>query len=118
MQKMVLCSDKLSDRRLVKARLKQLGIKVVHDSGSRFMVIDVPKGEKDLKSRLPSGVELVAPEKVSPTLARDDDEQEMIFVQALKLRQSKKYRDLKAGQTPGESPEELEIYSAPCMEED
>ncbi len=118
MSNMVICAEKRADRRLLKSRLKQLGIRVVHDSGSRFMVVGVPDDEKGLKDRLPPGTELLSPDKVSPEVAGEDDGQELLFLNALQLRQSKKYREMKAGQTPGESPEEQEIYSAPCMEED
>lgn len=118
MQKMIIRSEKRSDRQLVKARLRQLGVKVIHDSGHRLMVIEAPDDLKEIEGRLPGGTELISPDKASPKMARKEDEHDLLFAKALKLRQSKAYRELKAGQTPGESPEEQEIFSATCMEEE
>jgi hypothetical protein len=117
MQNMFLIVENISERRRVKARLRQLGVKVIHDSGARLMVVDAPEDEKLLDDLLPSGTQLLSPDKAPTELVRNGDEHEMLFARALKLRHSKRYRELKAAQVPGESPEEKEIFSATCMEE-
>lgn len=114
----VLCIESPSDRRVTRALLRRLGLGVVHDSGSRLLVIETPENPERLRERLPSGVQLLPMDKIPAALAREGDEHEVLFARALELRQSRAYREAKAGQVAGESVEEQEIYSAPCMEED
>ncbi|SPH24053.1 hypothetical protein DEA8626_03101 [Defluviimonas aquaemixtae] len=114
----VLCVESLSDRRATRTLLKRLGVKIVHDSGARLMVIDAPDDAARLRERLPAGAQLLPVDKIPAALIRESDPHEALFVRALKLRQTRAYQEAKAAQVPGESPEEQHIFSAPCMEED
>jgi hypothetical protein len=118
MTKKILCIENLTDRRITRAFLKRLGLRVVHDSGARLMVIEAPDDDAALRERLPKGARLFAVDKIPAALIRESNEREALFARALKLRQSKDYREVKAAQVPGESSEEKHIFSAPCMEED
>lgn len=114
----ILCVESLSDRRAARTLLRRLGVKVVHDSGARLLVIEAPDDPIRLGERLPSGAQLLAADKIPAALVRDSGPHEALFLRAVKLRQTKAYREAKAAQVPGESPEEKEIYSAPCTGED
>ena len=92
------------------------GAKVLHDSGGRFLVIEASEAAAAiLRQRLP-GARLVSVdedlEQVQRSVA-DLDATESLFLDALKIRSSPTYRDAKRRRTPGESPEERELRSAP-----
>ena len=113
MHSTILQIGDLSQRRLVRTGLRNLGLRVVHDSGAGLMVIEAPEDQKGLAERLPAGARLVTGD-----VATGADERDMLFARALMRRMSKEYRKLKAAQTPGESPEEQQMFSAPCVEEE
>ncbi len=93
------------------------GAKVRHDSGGRFMVIEVSKEEeRDLKKQLPNAriVELDSIKEVKADL----DESESLFLEALKIRNSEDYREMKRKSKPGESTEEKKQLSGSCVREE
>lgn len=122
MSQQILQIDDISNRRQVRRLLKRLGRRVLHDSGGHFMVIDLQdtseKLTKRMTERLPEGVRLISADKAPKTLSSETEAHEALFVRAIAMRTSNDFRNRKAAQSPGDSPEEEHIYSAPCMEED
>lgn len=94
------------------------GAKVRHDSGGRLIVIEVPEeAEKALTERL-SRARLVPVDSDVRGLITDLDSTESLFLDALKIRTSKNYRDAKKRRKVGETPEEKELTSGPCVREE
>ena len=94
-----------------------LGGKVLHDSGGRVIVINTTKMDEALFARIP-GARLVPLDANVKDLVPDLDENKSLFVEALRIRASPRYRDLKARQKPGETPEEQALLTAPCILEE
>jgi hypothetical protein len=94
------------------------GAKVSHDSGGRFIVIEIPEeAEQDIIKRLP-GARLVPLDSDVTNLISNLDSTESLFLNALKIRTSKKYRDAKKKRKVGDTPEEKELISAPDVREE
>lgn len=92
--------------------------KVRHDSGGRLIVIEASEeSEKALTERLP-GARLVPLDSDVWESLTDLDPSESLFLEALKIRTSKAYRDAKKRRKVGETPEEKELVSAPDVRED
>lgn len=92
--------------------------KVSHDSGGRLIVIEVPEeAEQALIERLP-GARLVPIDSDVKNIMRDLDPTESLFLDALKIRTSKEYRDAKKQRKYGETPEEKKLFSASCVREE
>ena len=118
MTQSILCIEKRSDRVPVRNLLRRLGVRIVHDSGGRLMVIVAPDDSSSLRERLPYSAEVLPVGKIPAAILRDCDEHDTLFAKALKRRQSKDYREAKEARIPGSSPEEQEIFSGICELED
>jgi hypothetical protein len=94
------------------------GAKVRHDSGGRLIVIEASKEvEKSLAKSLPD-VRLVRVDTDVRDSITSLDPTESLFLDALKIRASKSYRDAKKRRKFGETPEEQELLSAPDVREE
>jgi len=101
------------DRSATLNAIASSGVKVRHDSGGRLVVIEAQEeAEKALLERLP-GARLVPVDSDVRDLITDLDSNESLFVEALKIRTSKSYREAKSRRKIGETPEEQELISAP-----
>jgi hypothetical protein len=113
-----LTKDPLSFRRIrvntINA-LSPLGAKVRHDSGGRLIIIEIPEeAEETLAKNIPT-VQVVPITEDMKVEIPDLNPDELLFLEALKKRYSKKFRDDKKKRKPGESPEEKQLFSAPCI---
>jgi hypothetical protein len=97
--------------------IKSSGAKIRHDSGGRLVVIDVSGVDEEVLSERLAGVRVVPLADDLTESIPDLDTNESLFLEALRIRTSPDYRELKSRQVPGESPEEQEMFSAPCMPE-
>lgn len=106
------------DRRKVFKAITSSKSKIRHDSGGRFIVIETSReGEKELKERI-SGARIVKVDKDLKDSIPDLSPTEQLFLDALKLRGSKDYRDLKRLRVIGETPEEQELLTGSCIREE
>ena len=95
--------------------IASLKAKVRLDSGGRLMVIEIPdKAEEDLLKRLPNARILSIGGEMSIDTKKFTQD-EMLFLNALKKRSSNQYRISKANRKPGDSPEEQQLLSGPCI---
>ena len=93
------------------------GAKVRHDSGGRLIVIELTvESRKKLKKLLP-GIQILSVNSEVKDLISKLDPTEKLFLRALKIRNSKSYRNSKKRRKYGESPEEKELFSASCVRE-
>jgi len=91
------------------------GSKIHHDSGGRLIIIEVSKkAEKALVKLLPGG-KLESVDYDAKKLIADLDSNDSLFLEALKTRTSKSYRDAKKRRKVGETPEEKELISGHCI---
>lgn len=94
------------------------GAKVRQDSGGRVIVIEVSKdGEKALTKRLPEARIVPVDTDLRDSIT-DLDETELLFLEALKIRNSKSYRDAKKRRKVGETPEEKKLITGSCTPEE
>lgn len=106
------------DRIKAKNAVSSSGAKILHDSGGRFIIIEVTgEAEKVLIKSLP-GVQLVPVDSDMSVTIKDLDSNESLFLEALKIRTSKSYRDAKKRRKAGETPEEKDLLSASCVREE
>lgn len=106
------------DRRKALKAISLSGAKVRHDSGGRLIVIELPeKAEKTLTERLPNARLVPVDFDVRDSIA-DLDSTESLFLEALKIRTSKSYRDAKKRRKVGETPEEKELMTGSCVREE
>lgn len=94
-----------------------LGGKVRHDSGERLIVIDTAGLDEGVLQERLTGARLVSLDEDIEALVPDLGDHEELFLEALRIRTSSSYRRMKKRQKPGESPEEKELFSAPCTPE-
>lgn len=91
------------------------GVKIRHDTGGRLILIEVPEGAaKDLLLRL-RGARLVPADADVTALLKNIDPTESLFLEALKIRTSKSYRDEKKKRKFGETPEEKMLATGSCV---
>lgn len=106
------------ERKKAISTISSMGGKVRHDSGGRFMVVEVSEEEeKALKKQL-RGARIVDFDSDIKEKEVDLDESESLFLEALKIRNSKDYREMKRKSKPGESPEEKKQLSGSCVREE
>lgn len=106
------------DRSKTLTALTSMGGKVRHDSGGRLIIIETSKkAEKELSKRM-TGVRLVPLDSDVKDIISDLDPNEQLFLEALKIRNSKSFRDAKKKRKFGETAEEKELTSAPCIREE
>ena len=97
-----------NDREKTLKALIERGGKVVHDSGERVLIVEVPKGTK-LRQKLPATSKLLLlNSNVIKEISRPS-EHERLFIDALKLRTSKAFIEEKKLRIPGSTPEEQEM---------
>ena len=97
--------------------ITESGAKVSLDSGGRLIVVEVPeKTDSVIKKSLP-GSRLLAVNSALKDEIQDLDENESLFLDALRIRNSKSYIDAKKKRKPGQSPEEKLMFSASCVRE-
>jgi hypothetical protein len=94
--------------------LKESGVRVQHDSGGRLLVVETTERTEEVLRRRMKGVKIVPLEGDIEESIGDLDPQDALFVRALVLRNSPAYREMKARQKPGETPEEQLLVSGPC----
>lgn len=111
MKKLLVLKEK-DDRKKIAKVLAEAGIKVNYDSGGRALSIDVPQNSEDKLRQLPFGAQIVDPKDASDFLS-DPDENEKIFMGAIQLRNTTEFVRKLNKFKPGESPEEIELLSAP-----
>jgi len=85
-----------------------------HSSG-RLVLLDVSgPQEARLTQDLP-GARVVSLDTDVSALIPDLDTGELLFLEAVRIRNSAEYQEKKARQTPGDSPEERLMFTAPCI---
>jgi hypothetical protein len=98
--------------------ISSLGGKVRHDSGGRLLVIEVPgEVEKALAQHLPGARVVPVDADVIGSFPNLDSTEEL-FLDALKIRTSKSYREAKRRRKVGETPEEQQLVSGPDVREE
>jgi hypothetical protein len=98
--------------------LAAVGARVIHDSGGRMLVVEIPeRAEATLGERLP-GVRVEALETEPERIGAALDQSERLFLAALKIRTSPAYREAKRLRVPGEAPEEILLRSGSCVREE
>jgi hypothetical protein len=103
------------DRQKELRAISAVGAKIRHDSGGRLIVIEVPEGaEKELLRRL-RGARLVSVDADVTDLLGDLNPTESLFLEALKIRTSKSYREAKKKRKFGETPEEKMLTTGSCI---
>jgi hypothetical protein len=101
------------ERRRALGALAEAGIKVRHDSGGRLLIVDASEETMSgLRDRVPD-VDVVPLDEVVDQVGALDA-QDALFLQALRLRMSADYQSVKSELTPGETPEEQLLRTAPC----
>lgn len=105
------------DRSKVLNAIAAVGAKVRHDSGGRFIVIQVSPDKVEAIARLLPDARLLAVDADPKSAVGDMDATESLFVNALQIRSSKAYRDAKSTRKYGESPEEQQLMSGSCVRE-
>lgn len=98
--------------------MKSAGAKVRHDSGGRLIVIEVSKEAEKLLSQRLVGARLVPLDADAKEVLGEMDPTESLFLDALKIRTSKDYRDAKKRRKVGDTPEERELVSGPDVREE
>lgn len=118
--KLLVLEGKMDRINRIKAMnvVTSLGGKVRHDSGGRIILIDTLGKDKKILGKLPKGAKLVSVDQDVKSYKVDLDPSEILFLDALKKRNSKDYRSAKKRQKSGETPEEKELFTAPCIEEE
>lgn len=85
-----------------------------HSSG-RIVVVEASDAQAErLTAEIP-GARLVPFDADVSALIPDLDTSELLFLEAVRIRNSATYQQEKAGQTPGDSPEEQLMFTAPCI---
>lgn len=102
------------ERRRALSALAEAGIKVRHDSGGRLLVVDASEETvRGLRDTAPD-LEVVSLDDEVVDRVGALDAQDDLFARALRLRRSARYREVKSRITPGETPEDQLLRSAPC----
>ena len=106
-----------AERRKLLAALAAAGVKVRHDSGGRLIVVDVSAASEKALAAIAGARFLPLDTELKDSIA-DLDSTESLFLDALKIRTSKGYRDAKSRRTVGDTPEERELISGPDVREE
>ena len=103
------------DRQKELRAISAAGAKIRHDSGGRLILIEVPEGAgKHLLRRL-RGARLVPADADVTALLKNLDQTESLFLEALKIRTSKSYREAKKKRKFGDTPEEKMLTTGSCI---
>jgi len=111
-KKVLVLKDKM-DRAKLAGELQASGARITSDSGGKVVVIDVPDDKQEIvRKKLPK-VQLLGLDQDIKKAAPKLDENEKLFVDALKLRTSPAYIEAKKARKPGSTPEEKEFFAGP-----
>ena len=105
------------ERNRVLSAVAAAGATVRHDSGGRLFVIETSDEAAEVLGRELPGVRVVAVDGDVLGRLPDLDQSDALFAQALAIRYSPAYRERKSRMTPGETPEEQLLLTAPCTPE-
>ncbi|MHA2423925.1 MAG: hypothetical protein ACXAEF_04005 [Candidatus Thorarchaeota archaeon] len=106
------------DRRKALKAISSSGAKVIHDSGGRLIVIEVPEEAEEKLDELLPEVRIESVDSDVRDSITDLDSTESLFLEALKIRTSKSYREAKKLRKVGDTPEERDLVSGPCIREE
>ena len=87
----------------------------VRQSSGRLLVVDAPELDQTALQESVPGSRLLNLDDTVADLVPPLDESETLFLEGLRISSSAEYRQEKAQQTPGESPEEQLMFTAPCV---
>lgn len=111
-KKVLVLKDKM-DRAKLADELRASGARIASDSGGKVIVVDVPDHEQDtVRKKLPHA-ELLGLDQDIRKAAPNLDDNETLFVEALKLRTSPAYIAEKKQRQPGSTPEEQLLFGGP-----
>jgi hypothetical protein len=97
--------------------VEQAGGKVRHDSGGRLLLVERAGLDEEALREAAPGARLEPADAERPAPDRELDANDTLFLQAVRVRASRGYQEMKRRQVPGESPEEQLMFSAPCTGE-
>lgn len=97
------------DRETTLKAIAERGGRVVHDSGQRVLVIEVPKRTRLKDKLLPTTKIVKINGNVKRAISRPS-KHETLFIDALKLRTSRKFINEKMQREPGSTPEEQKMF--------
>ncbi len=103
----IVLKEKQDREKILKA-LKERGGKVVHDSGERVLIVEVPKRTR-LRGALPRTAKLLRLRDNVKRVITRPSEHELLFIDALKLKNSRAFINEKMRREPGSTPEEQEM---------
>ena len=95
--------------------LTELGAKIRHDSGGRLIIIEISKEVENAIEKSISGARVIPVDSDMKDEISGLSSDELLFLSALKMRASKKYRSAKKSQKPGDSLEEQKLFSGSCV---
>lgn len=113
--------ENLSQFRLARSKalnaVETVHSKVTHDSGNRFMVIEGTAAEiKEIQKQLPNAKIVTLNSRFAQSISGLKlNPNEEIFVNALKIRTSAKFRKAKDLRKYGETTEEKNLLSGSCV---
>ncbi len=88
--------------------LSERGGKILHDSGERVLIVEVPKRTR-LKRALPRTSKLLRLRENVKRVIIQPSERELLFIDAQKLKNSRAFIKEKKERVPGSTPEEQEM---------
>jgi hypothetical protein len=103
----IVLKDK-GEREAIRQALSERGGKILHDSGERVLIVEVPKRTR-LKNALPKTSKLLRlRDNVKRVITRPSIH-ELLFIDAMKLKNSRAYKLERMLREPGSTPEEKEM---------
>lgn len=107
------------ERKKILTALAAEGAKVSHDSGGRLLLVELPgRSASALARRLPDARLVPLDDAGIGEAVGDLDPTEALFIEALRIRASAKYRATKRRRKVGDTPEEQRLVSGACVRED
>ena len=106
--------DRFSKVRVTNA-VKAAGAKIRHSAG-RIFLLDTRENDEEIRRNLPEGTRLLPTDREIDTTLTDLEPSELLLLDAIRLLESPEYRAEKQRSRPGETPEEQELFSGPCVE--
>lgn len=106
------------DRSKAMNALSRSGAKVRHDSGGRLILIEASEETEKAIAKLLPGAQVIPVDSDKRDSIGDLDPTESLFLEALKIRTSKSYREAKKQRKFGETPEEKKLFSGSCVREE
>lgn len=94
------------------------GAKIRHDGGGRLIVIEATAEAERSLARLLPGARVIGADSAAKESIAGLDSSELLFLEAVKIRTSKTYRDAKQRRKVGDTPEEKDLTSGPDVREE